>query len=364
MAQEPIDFWAMLKKAKPQMNVPKLNLKFSRGLQIIVVGFILIVVIYNTLLTYVHPNEFGIMVKRLGMDRGVQKDIYAAGLHFVMPFFWEMHRLPRDVQVLELTGNPQTAADLARKDRAAHIQTSDGFFVDVDASIIYRINDPYLVFTQIGPGKLFEENGIIPKAEPALKETLGKLTTEDFYNSPLRVKKAAEAGDLLNKELNPKGIKVELVLVRYFKYSQEIQKNIEEKKLKDQLVFTNQAAARAAKEEAELKKIVQEGQVTVEVELEQGRAYVTRKTAEKDLYVRAKNAEADLLVKLADAEKVRLKNDALKGVGSERMVGLKMADVYKGLDLIVLPSDGRGGVNPLDLNNTLKLFDVRRGGAQ
>ena len=69
-----------------------------------------------------------------------------------------------------------------------------------------------------------------------------------------------------------------------------------------------------------------------------------------------------MLVKLAEAERVRLKNDALKGVGSERMVGLKMADTYKGLDLIILPSDGPAGVNPLDLNNTLRLFDVRKGG--
>jgi regulator of protease activity HflC (stomatin/prohibitin superfamily) len=268
------------------------------------------------------------------------------------------------VQVLELTDYPRTAADSARKDGVAHIQTSDGFFVDVDVSILYRIEDPYLVFTKIGPGSLFEDNGIIPKAEPALKETLGKLTTEDFYNSFMRVKKAQEARDLLNAELNSKGIRVEHVLVRYFRYSPEIQKNIEEKKLQDQLVFTNRAAARAATEEAQLKKIVQEGRVVVDVEMEQGRAYVTRKIAEKDLYVRSKNAEADLLVKLAEAEKVRLKNDALKGVGSERMVGLKMADVYKGLDLIVLPSDGSAGVNPLDLDNALKLFDVRKGGAQ
>jgi len=272
--------------------------------------------------------------------------------------------MPRDMQVLELTESPTTAATTARKDRAAHIQTSDGFFVDLDVSILYHIADPYLVFTSIGPGTLFEDNGIIPKAEPALKETMGKLTTEDFYNSPLRAQKALEAAKLLNEELNPKGIKIDHVLVRYFVYSPEIQKNIEEKKLQDQLVFTNQAAARAAREEAELKKIIQEGQVVVEVQMEQGRAYVTRKIAEKDLYVRAKKAEADLLVKLADAEKVRLKNDALKGIGSERMVGLKMADVYKGLDLIVLPSDGKGGVNPLDLNTTLKLFDVRKGGAQ
>jgi hypothetical protein len=62
-----------------------------------------------------------------------------------------------------------------------------------------------------------------------------------------------------------KGIEVDQVLVRYFKYSPEIQKNIEEKKLQDQIFFTDQAAARAAKEEAELKKIVQEGVVIAAV---------------------------------------------------------------------------------------------------
>ncbi len=361
---QPIDFSAALKKVKPHFKIPKIQFKFSFGLQILLVVAAVVMVAYNLLFVYVHPNEYGIRVVRMGMQRGVQKQVYTAGLHLVIPGIQQMYRLPRDIQVLELTNSPSTAADEARKDKVAHIQTSDGFFVDVDVSILYRIENPYLVFTQIGPGTLYEDNGIIPKAEPALKETLGKLTTEDFYNSPMRVKKAQEACERLNQGLNPKGIHVEQVLVRYFLYSPEIQKNIEEKKLKDQLVFTNQAAARAAREEAELKKIVQEGRVTVEVEIEQGKAYVTRKIAEKDLYVRAKNAEADLLIKLAEAEKVRLKNEALKGIGSERMVGLKMADVYKGLEMIVLPSDGRSGVNPLDLDNALKLFDVRKGGAQ
>ena len=113
-----------------------------------------------------------------------------------------------------------------------------------------------------------------------------------------------------------------------------------------------------------MKKIVQEGMVIAAVELEKGKAYVTRKIAEKDLYVRKKKAEADLMVKLAEAERVRLKNEALKGIGSERMVGLKMADAYKGLDVIVLPSDGPAGVNPLNLDNSLQLFDVRKGGGK
>ena len=341
------------------------KLKLTNGLKIGLAGLALLVIGYNMFFVYIQPDEYGIKVVRVGLNRGVHREVYQAGLSFVLPFgLQQMHRLPKGIQVLELTNFPQTAAGSARKDRAAHIQTSDGFFVDVDVSMLYHIKDPYLVFTTIGPGRLFEDNGIIPKAEPALKETLGKLTTEEFYNSPMRVQKAEEAKQRLNNELNPKGIEVDQVLVRYFKYSPEIQKNIEAKKLQDQMVFTNRAAARAAREEAELKKIIQEGMVTAAVEMEKGKAYVTRKIAEKDLYVRKIKAEADLLVKLAEAERVRLKNEALKGIGSERMVGLRMADAYKGLDVIILPSDGRQGVNPLNLDNALKLFDVRKGDAQ
>jgi len=350
---------------KKRFRFPPFRLKLSGGLNLLIVVLVVLGIIYNTFSVYVQPDEYGIKVNRIGITRGVQKEIYHAGLTFVVPFgFQQIYRLPKGIQVLELTNFPDTASEGARKDRAAHIQTSDGFFVDVDVSMLYHIKDPYLVFTTIGPGKLYEDNGIIPKAEPALKETLGKLTTEEFYNSPMRVKKAEEAKDKLNAELNSKGIEVDQVLVRYFRYSPEIQKNIEEKKLQDQMVFTNQSAARAAKEEAELKKIIQEGMVIAAVEIEKGKAYVTRKIAEKDLYVRKIKADADLLVTLAEAERVRLRNDALKGIGSERMVALKMADVYKSLDMIILPSDGPNGVNPLDLNNALELFDVRQGGVK
>lgn len=323
---------------------------------------ILLVLAFRTFYVYVQPNEYGIKIDRFGFHKGVQKDVYGPGLQFVIPGMQEMETLPRDLQVLELTNSPRTASRFARIERAAHIQTSDGFFVDVDVSVLYRLIDPYVVFTTIGPGRLFEDNGIIPKTEPALKAALGELTTEEFYNSPMRVAKTEHAKELLNADLKPKGIQVEQVLVRYFRYSDEIQRNIEEKKLKDQLVFKNQAEGRAAIEEAKLKKIVQEGKVKVAVEMEGGKAYVTRRLAEKDRYVRTKRAEADLLVKLAEAQKTKLKNAALQGRGSDRMVGLKMADVYKGLDMVVLPSDGKAGVNPLDLNKTLQMFDVRQGG--
>jgi regulator of protease activity HflC (stomatin/prohibitin superfamily) len=347
-------------RRNPAFRLFKLNFPGGKLLGVIII--IAIIILYNFFLRYVEPNEYGIKQVMIGMQRGIQKEPYTTGLHFIIPGMQKMHFLPRDIQVLELTNYPNTASSLARQVRAAHIQTSDGFFVDVDISIIYHIEDPYKVFTKIGTGRKYEDNGIIPKAEPTLKETLGELTTEAFYDSILRAEKAENAKKRLNQALNEKGIKVDQVLVRYFKYSEEIQKNIEEKKLKDQLVFKNQAEARASIEEAKLKKITQEGMVNVSIEIEKGKAYVTKTRAEKDLYFRKKTADADLLVKLAEAEKTRLKNEALKGKGAERMVGLKMADVYKGLDVIILPSDGPKGVNPLNLQSTLDLFDVQKGG--
>jgi regulator of protease activity HflC (stomatin/prohibitin superfamily) len=344
----------------PKFNFPG---KGRRPVAALIVFLAVVGVIYNLFLVYVGPNEYGIKEIRVGVQRGIQEDIYTTGLHLILPFNLQvMHLFPRDLQVFEMTNFRTTATRLHRYEKAAHIQTSDGFFVDVDLSIIYRIVDPYKVMTTVGPGRMFEDNGIIPKAEPVLKQALGELSTEEFYISPLRYEKTLKARDLLNEEMKIKGIEVDQVLVRYFQYSEEIQKNIEAKKLQDQLVFKNQAEKKAAEEEAKLKKVVGEGEASIRIKLQEGQAYQMKRLAERDLYVRTKHAVGDLLVKLAEAKRTELKNAALRGKGSERLVGLSMAEVYKGLDLIVLSSDGPNGVNPLDLESTLEMFDVRKGG--
>ncbi|MBN1297271.1 SPFH domain-containing protein [bacterium] len=321
-------------------------------------------VIYHMFLVYVRPGEMALKEVKIGINRGIQKTVYAPGLMFRKPFgLDQVHKFPNTLLVFETTDYPDSRSRSNRghyrAEKAAHIQTSDGFFVDVDCSILYRIKDPYKVITTIGPGRMYEDNGIIPKAEPVLKQALGQLTTEEFYNSPLRFEKTVIARRILNEQLEDKGIHVEQVLVRYFKYSDEIQKNIEEKKLKDQLVFKNQSEAKAASEEATLKRVIQEGEANMAVKLEEGKAYIVQMNAEKDLYVRKRHAEADLLIKLAEAEKTELKNYALRTAGSDMLVGIEMAKNLKGIDVIILPSDGSTGYNPLDLRDSLNMFEVK-----
>ena len=194
-------------------------------------------VIFNTCFTYVRPYEFGIKQVNIGIltSKGIKKEIYEPGLVFRMPFgFEKIHRLPRHVQVLDLVGNPsRLGMPSYASGKTTKIRTSDGFLVDVDVSILYHIEDPYLVVTGLGPNDQYLRLGILPNADNILKLALGELSTEDFYNSPLRAAKADLARDLLDAEVTPKGMRVDHVLIRFFEYTEEIQRNIEEKKLQD-----------------------------------------------------------------------------------------------------------------------------------
>jgi len=340
---------------------PQLSVKAYLGLAVLFLVLVGLAVPYFMFLEYVRPNEYGIKEIKVGVNRGIQERVYEPGYVLVVPFMQMIHRLPQQVQVLELTDPAYVSAahisdSVHHEKRPANIQTSDGFYVDVDVSILYRITDPYKVITSLGPGDRYLHQGILPKAEPFLKQTLGLLTPEEFYNSPLRVEKTQLARDQLNAEMQHNGITVDHVLVRYFKYSDAIQENIEERKLQDQLVFTNQSLGLAAAEERNLNRITAQGEMQVRITHQEGDAYRVRKESERDLYVRSKTAEADLLVELAEAKRTELRNAAMQEIGSNRLVAMQMAEVLRGLDSIVIPTGGVDSLNPLDLDAMLTVF--------
>lgn len=325
---------------------------------VVVLGLVLV---YSSCTVYVRPNAFGIKQVIVGADKGIQKTVYSPGLHLITPGAERMHAFPADLQALEMSDSQReiVSGSTHRTVRAIKIQTSEGYTVSVDVTVLYRIEDPYQLMVQIGPGLLYEDAAVIPRAEQVLRRTLGQLDAEEFYRGDKRERAAVEAQALLDRELRPKGLKVTHVLVRQYRYDQRYQQAIEQRKIQDQSVFKNQAEAAAAQAEAEKNRIIAEGAAAVQVELTRGEAEVKKLESEADLYRRTKQAEGELLIKLAQAQGIDLENKALRGAGSENLVGLKMADVLKGTAQIIIPSDGEGGVNPLDLNAMLRRFDVR-----
>ena len=317
---------------------------------------------YGSCTVYVHPGELGVKQVIVGAGQGINKDIYPPGLHWLTPGAERMHLFPTDLQVLEMSDQPLSHDEELKNMRTVapiKIQTSEGYTVSVDVTVLYRIEDPYKVMTQIGPGHAYEDQVVIPRAEQQLRRIFGELDAEQFYKGDTREKAAAQTQQLLTDELAEKGIRVTHVLVRQYRYDQRYQQAIEQRKIQDQTVFKNQAEAAAAMEQAKRDRVIAEGKAAVDVELSRGEAEVRKLESEADLYRRTKDAEGKLKVELAKAQGTELENKALKGAGSENMVGLKMAETLQGVEVIVLPSDGEGGTNPLDLNTMLKRFDVR-----
>ncbi len=320
---------------------------------------VLWIILYGACTTYVKPNEYGIKQVFYGPGAGIKKDVYTAGLRWVTWGTERMHTFPRDVQTLNMVGAELETKTDAINVAPLNIQTSEGYNVRVDISVLYRITDPYRIITQVGPGTLYQSQLVIPRAEQVLRKQLGALDAEEFYNVQKRHERVLLAQQGLNVDLNPSGIEVLHVFVRDYVYDERYQQAIEQRKIQDQSVFKNKAEADMAAANAEKDRIVAVGDAAVKVELARGQAEKAKLEAEAELYERKQKAAGELQLKLAEAEGTRLENEALRGTGSEAIVGLKMAEALKGTKVIIVPTDGPGGMNPLDLNGALKRFDVK-----
>ena len=275
----------------------------GRRLYLLIGALVVVVVAYGFCTVYVRPNEVGVKQVIVGSTKGILPEVYYPGVHWVSPGTERMHLFPTDIQLFNLTNDPSERGKAEQTVRPAlNIQTSEGYTVTVDLSVAFRVEDPYRVMTVAGPGRLYEESLVFPRAEQVLRKRLGELDAEQFYDVRLRTKTVQKALEDLNAELLPSGVRVEL-----------------------------------ARGEGEKKKL----------------------EAEADLYTRKRHAAGELAVQLAEAEGTRLENAALQGIGAENLVGLKMADVLKGTRIIIVPTDGESGTNPLDLKSALKRFDVK-----
>ena len=329
------------------------NLKRFRKLILGFVAFVGVFILYMMFTTYIKPNQIAVRQVYIGPNKGIHEGNYTAGLHLIIPGYERLHTFQQDLQLLEFNDR-RTGSEGAHMLPPIRIQTSEGYQVTVDVSVAYRIVDPYKVISTIGPGKLYETSLIGPRSDRILRQKLGELNAEDFYSGAKRIEAAQIAKEQLQLEVAENGIEIWSVMVRHYTYDDRYQEAIEQRKIQDQMVFKNRAEAAAASQAAEKNRVLAEGQALVDVEKEGGRAEIKRIEADAQLYYRAKNADADLLVSLATAEGTKLQNRALQTAGAANMVGLEMAGVLEGSQIIILPTDGESGLNPLDLNELMK----------
>jgi regulator of protease activity HflC (stomatin/prohibitin superfamily) len=294
-----------------------------------------------------------------GSGAGIKKELYGPGLHFVTAGVERLYLFPRDLEVVNFSDSHSEVSQNQKSAPSVKLLTSDGYSVGLDVTILYRIDDAYKVFTEAGPGKAYEDKLVVPRADRILRKTLGELNAEQFYAGPKRIEKSKVAHDQLAEELKAYGIALEALLVRRYVYDQKYQALIEGRKVKDQTVFWRQAEANAEIEKRKRDTIIAEGAAAAKTELERGAAEVQKLRASANLYERQQASAGKLLVETAEATGIKLESDALQTAGAENVVGLKMAEVLRGVRVLVLPSDGKDGLNPLDVGELMKKLEVK-----
>src|SRR3954464_6304225 len=198
-----------------------------RGLSFLIVLVVLLLgFLYATCTQYIEPDQFAVKQVDVPMPlvtgvSGIHSNIYESGIQWRLPGSEKFLVFPKSVRAITLHSQGKMKEDggkFVRYEDAAHIQTSDGFFINLDVSILYRVIDPYKVVVEFGAGSLYEQNGIVIQAEPTLKSTMGTLHPEDFFDAAKRVARQDETRDRFNDFLRPRGLQVEHVLIRYPKY--------------------------------------------------------------------------------------------------------------------------------------------------
>jgi regulator of protease activity HflC (stomatin/prohibitin superfamily) len=312
-------------------------------------AFLLLLIMYARCTARVPPDELGIELRTLGSHSGIVERVYEPGLYFLAPGA-SMKTFPRGVQVLEASMEREESRNKA-PDRAAaideyfeernrilgdshrvipalNIQTSDGYAVQTDITLLYSVVDPVRVAKDFGWGTLYVDAFVINTFRNGVLATLGKMNAESFYDGALRIATVTEAEELLRKRFAERGFKVDKLLLRNFRYAENYERSLQDKKVAVQLAEKNRKEGRVNEERAKLQQIDSKGNGAITIAESAVNAEIAKIKAEADLYGSQTRAKADREAGLAASEAKRLKSDALTQTGGRYVMALEISKMF------------------------------------
>ena len=322
-------------------------------------GVVLLLVFYASCVARVRPNQFGVEQRKFGIRTGIVPKAFEPGLYFV-PVGATMHTFPREIQVLEasfekdeaLRKGGQAASGKVERyfdhrasvlGRSTHrvidalnIQTSDGYAVSADVTLLYSIQDPVRVARDFGWGTLYVDAFAINTFRNGVLTTLGKMNAESFFDEAIRIKAIEEAEEQLRQRFAERGFRVEKLLLRNYRYADSYEKSLEAKKVAVQLTEKNRKESVVNEEKAKLQQIESKGNAAITIAESEVEARIAKIRAEAELYSSQTRAKADREVNVATAEAKRLKADALTQAGGRYVVALETARMFDNIDAAVM----------------------------
>ncbi len=219
---------------------------------------------------------------------------------------------------------------------AFNVQTSDGYAVICDVTLLYSISDPVRIAKDFGWGSLYVDSFAVNTFRNGVLQTIGKMNAETFYNEELRIAAVKDAETFLKARFAERGFKVETLLLRNYVYAENYEKSLQEKKVAVQMAEKNRKEALVNEEHAKLEQIQSKGNAAITIAESAVNAEIAKIRAEAELYASQTRAKADKEVNVAQAEAKRLKADALNSAGGRYVVALETAKMFENIEGAVM----------------------------
>jgi regulator of protease activity HflC (stomatin/prohibitin superfamily) len=316
------------------------------------IAAVVLVILDRACLARVETNAWGVEQRRFGFNTGIVERAYGPGLYFVGPGT-TMHTFAREIHVLEATndrldshgrasgpdGERKVEDYFSRREKilgrtthrvieALNVQTSDGYAVSADVTLLYSIAEPVRIAREFGWGTLYVDSFVINTFRNGILATLGKMNAESFYNEAVRIAALKEAERFIRQRFAERGFRVEKLLLRNYKYADNYEKSLHDKKVAVQLTVKNRKEGLVNEEKAKLKQIESRGNGLITIADSEVNARISKIRAEAELYASQVRAKADKEVSFAAAEAKRLKADALTQTGGRYVVALETAKMF------------------------------------
>lgn len=289
----------------------------------------------------IDPGEVGILIKKLGKDKGMQDRTLDTGLDWIEPFGY-------DVATYDGKRHQYVIDDAPSK-------TKDGQPIITDISLDIGLIDSKVPFLHETVGKNWFENIIYPALRKELRDATTSQLSDAIYTSTGRDNIAAQITEALQEVGDPLGISIIVNLRDISFVNEDFIRTLETKAKTAQLVIIKEREAAAAVNEAIRVANIAEGQKQKRIkEAEAGREERRLKGEGQQLEKEA-NAKGILAIATAEAEGVRLRREALSGAGGAELVSIEWAkNVGSKIQIYGVPTGAPGTTSIMDINKVIQ----------
>ena len=271
-------------------------------------------------LIFIQPQEVGVVISVISPN-GYREEPLRSGLHAIVPLAEKVVLYPIYWQTYTMSSEPLEGGKVGNDSIVS--RTSDGQVVNIDSSVIYRIDANEVIRVHIDLQNRYVDDFIRPIMRGYVRTEVSQFTADEV-NSSKRKQLEENLDQLLREQFSLKGFVLDHFLLRNISFSPQYASALEQKQVAEQDQIQREYQAE------QMRKLAEGERDKLKLEAE-GRAAAVEREAKAQ-------ATAIVLKGQADATALQYVSDVLKR--NKDLIVFRYVDkIAQGIKVMLVPSD-------------------------